>query len=166
MCFYFNVVYIVSVVMLYFFFFFKQKTAYEMRISDWSSDVCSSDLEAERAGARVAMRTAAQCSDQQKRTLSRDIQRDEARWCGVLTHAIHRLHGTPSRATGAFHDKAMAIENIAARLAFLNRGQWWVVKRLQEFLPKIGDETRRAELRERTRGGSGKRVAGRVRFGG
>src|SRR3546814_18488100 len=29
---------------LYFIFFFKQKTAYEMRISDWSSDVCSSDL--------------------------------------------------------------------------------------------------------------------------
>src|SRR3546814_10396455 len=29
-----------------FFFFFKQKTAYEMRISDWSSDVCSSDLDA------------------------------------------------------------------------------------------------------------------------
>src|SRR3546814_6680687 len=28
------------------FFFFKQKTAYEMRISDWSSDVCSSDLPA------------------------------------------------------------------------------------------------------------------------
>src|SRR3546814_16503486 len=28
----------------YWFFFFKQKTAYEMRISDWSSDVCSSDL--------------------------------------------------------------------------------------------------------------------------
>src|SRR3546814_9307254 len=28
------------------FFFFKQKTAYEMRISDWSSDVCSSDLAA------------------------------------------------------------------------------------------------------------------------
>src|SRR3546814_8529101 len=33
------------------FFFFKQKTAYEMRISDWSSDVCSSDL---AAGAVVA----------------------------------------------------------------------------------------------------------------
>src|SRR3546814_6778170 len=30
--------------MLFHFFFFKQKTAYEMRISDWSSDVCSSDL--------------------------------------------------------------------------------------------------------------------------
>src|SRR3546814_5615055 len=30
------------------FFFFKQKTAYEMRISDWSSDVCSSDLTGKR----------------------------------------------------------------------------------------------------------------------
>src|SRR3546814_18896882 len=29
---------------LWYFFFFKQKTAYEVRISDWSSDVCSSDL--------------------------------------------------------------------------------------------------------------------------
>src|SRR3546814_7172144 len=35
---------------LLFFFFFKQKTAYEMRISDWSSDVCSSDLLAKQHG--------------------------------------------------------------------------------------------------------------------
>src|SRR3546814_855295 len=33
---------------VFFFFFFKQKTAYEMRISDWSSDVCSSDLLGDR----------------------------------------------------------------------------------------------------------------------
>src|SRR3546814_8441570 len=38
------------------FFFFKQKTAYEMRISDWSSDVCSSDLPAEQAPLRPAER--------------------------------------------------------------------------------------------------------------
>src|SRR3546814_1095937 len=37
---------------LFFFFFFKQKTAYEMRISDWSSDVCSSDLAAKAAWLR------------------------------------------------------------------------------------------------------------------
>src|SRR3546814_5930853 len=35
----------------YFVFFFKQKTAYEMRISDWSSDVCSSDLSGGSANA-------------------------------------------------------------------------------------------------------------------
>src|SRR3546814_14081968 len=41
------------------FFFFKQKTAYEMRISDWGSDVCSSDLflfAADRAHPRLAER--------------------------------------------------------------------------------------------------------------
>jgi len=32
------------IVFLFFFFFFKQKTAYEMPMCDWSSDVCSSDL--------------------------------------------------------------------------------------------------------------------------
>src|SRR3546814_6257797 len=35
---------IVVLCVCFLFFFFKQKTAYEMRISDWSSDVCSSDL--------------------------------------------------------------------------------------------------------------------------
>src|SRR3546814_3190907 len=47
------------------FFFFKQKTAYEMRISDWSSDVCSSDLSCiiigdVRRKAQVARRTQVQ----------------------------------------------------------------------------------------------------------
>src|SRR3546814_12672526 len=43
--------------LFFYFFFFKQKTAYEMRISDWSSDVCSSDLLCAgpaRPGRRVA----------------------------------------------------------------------------------------------------------------
>src|SRR3546814_3296917 len=40
--------------LLYIVFFFKQETAYEMRISDWSSDVCSSDL----AGTALALRPA------------------------------------------------------------------------------------------------------------
>src|SRR3546814_10838602 len=39
--------------LLFFVFFFKQKTAYEMRISDWSSDVCSSDLRLDRGEAPV-----------------------------------------------------------------------------------------------------------------
>src|SRR3546814_6555067 len=37
------------------FFFFKQKTAYEMRISDWSSDVCSSDLHAFEQRLEIAL---------------------------------------------------------------------------------------------------------------
>src|SRR3546814_15801357 len=47
---------------MYSFFFFKQKTAYEMRISDWSSDVCSSDLDRSIvAGTR--MRRTGSCAD-------------------------------------------------------------------------------------------------------
>src|SRR3546814_20951338 len=38
------------------FFFFKQKTAYELRISDWSSDVCSSDLRCGGVGGAIARR--------------------------------------------------------------------------------------------------------------
>src|SRR3546814_7815930 len=38
------------------FFFFKQKTAYEMRISDWSSDVCSSDLPPRAVRGRLDLR--------------------------------------------------------------------------------------------------------------
>src|SRR3546814_3679463 len=64
------------------FFFFKQKTAYEMRISDWSSDVCSSDLAADRtvlapgkswqraACARRGLR--ATCSRQRKERIMAD----------------------------------------------------------------------------------------------
>src|SRR3546814_7253428 len=42
---------------MFFFFFFKQKTAYDVRISDWSSDVCSSDLGAFFAMFTVLRRT-------------------------------------------------------------------------------------------------------------
>src|SRR3546814_15206295 len=47
-------------------FFFKQKTAYDMRISDWSSDVCSSDLVGPCAAApvRVLLQGAAEAADQ------------------------------------------------------------------------------------------------------
>src|SRR3546814_7509520 len=43
---------IIFLLIVFLFFFFKQKTAYEMRISDWSSDVCSSDLRCRARGGR------------------------------------------------------------------------------------------------------------------
>src|SRR6184192_4368091 len=41
--------YVIICLLFFFFFFFKQKTAYEMSIGDWSSDVCSSDLKSRPA---------------------------------------------------------------------------------------------------------------------
>src|SRR3546814_9799468 len=46
-----------------FFFFFKQKTAYEMRISDWSSDVCSSDLGGTGFSCMVSRMKCRNCSE-------------------------------------------------------------------------------------------------------
>src|SRR3546814_19243117 len=52
------------------FFFFKQKTAYEMRISDWSSDVCSSDLSASACCGRSTLTpTQAGLSRHDRRTI-------------------------------------------------------------------------------------------------
>src|SRR3546814_1304713 len=65
-----------------FFFFFKQKTAYEMRISDWSSDVCSSDLgRIEFAGElhhdRLDERIERRCSRERDRGRKRTYQRTD-----------------------------------------------------------------------------------------
>src|SRR3546814_19794656 len=52
-------------------FFFKQKTAYEMRISDWSSDVCSSDLRISVCGRRLRGRDDRRRADGRRRPPSR-----------------------------------------------------------------------------------------------
>jgi hypothetical protein len=104
-------------------------------------------LEAERAGAQVTLRTAKQMTDQSLAPLMTDIQHDEARWCAMLTKAILRLHGEPSHKIGIFHDKAMAIEDTSLRLAFLNRGQAWVVRKLEALLPTVRDDRLYAELK-------------------
>lgn len=104
-------------------------------------------LEAERAGARVGLRTVSDAREPQMRTLARAIQRDEARWCAMLRRSIRELDGVASEATGAFYDKAVAIGDLTARLEFLNRGQGWVVKKLREVLPKIRDDELHARLK-------------------
>ncbi|KVM61930.1 2-nitropropane dioxygenase [Burkholderia ubonensis] len=94
-------------------------------------------LEAERAGARVASETAAEIHDPELHRLVAGIRLDEAHWCSVLVDAIRSLNATPTRKTGAFYEKAMAVDDLAERMAFLNRGQRWVVRKLQALLPTL-----------------------------
>src|SRR3546814_6343865 len=66
----------------YLFFFFKQKTAYEMRISDWSSDVCSSDLprlRGHRGARRLAAGKPARCAGQRLPLAARAAQPPQPR---------------------------------------------------------------------------------------
>ena len=96
-------------------------------------------LEAERAGARVAMETARDMPPSALTTLVQDIHRDEVRWCSMLMRSIKALEGASSSATGAFWGKAMAIADVDQRLSFLNRGQAWVVRRLEALIPRVQD---------------------------
>ncbi|HWA63834.1 MAG TPA: nitronate monooxygenase [Caulobacteraceae bacterium] len=105
-------------------------------------------LEAERAGARVAARLVADCRDAELKTLSTVIHADEVRWCRVLFEALVDLGAAPSQSVGSFYEKAMAIEHVEARLAFVNRGQGWVVRKLRDLLPRIRDDRLHASLRQ------------------
>src|SRR3546814_6751729 len=71
-------------------FFFKQKTAYEMRISDWSSDVCSSDLTRYRTLGHIKHIASG------KRGIARHRSRARHHVTGALYDPLrrqHRLHG-------------------------------------------------------------------------
>src|SRR3546814_1172853 len=75
-----------------FFFFFKQKTAYEMRISDWSSDVCSSDLVRREPDSRGAGRQADQRATDPEPAAHDDRARRAARTPGAMLE--HSRGGT------------------------------------------------------------------------
>ena len=109
-------------------------------------DALNELLEAERAGARVAMETGRSITDPELAALVEDIHKDEVRWCSMLMRAIKSLGATPSSATGAFHGKAMAIADLDERLKFLNRGQAWVTRKLQALIPQVDDARARADL--------------------
>src|SRR3546814_9808755 len=83
------------------FFFFKQKTAYEVRVSDWSSDVCSSDLgcgdasaagaEQVGAGAEHAAAGQRQCRERQVPDgLQQGLDADQAQHEVAFAHQIGR----------------------------------------------------------------------------
>src|SRR3546814_3309424 len=77
------------------FFFFKQKTAYEMRISDWSSDVCSSDLVA--AGTSI-MRAAMEIGTEIPKLCATDML-DAFGSCRICLVEIEGRAGTPASCT-------------------------------------------------------------------
>ena len=108
-------------------------------------------LEAERAGARVTLESAHAARSGPIAKLMSDIQRDEARWCAMLARHLKAFGVAPSMKVGAFYEKAMAITDLAERIAFLNRGQGWVVRKLRGAMPRIRDNHIHADLSEMLR---------------
>ncbi len=69
----------------------------------------------------------------------------------MLARHIKALGAAPSPNVGAFYAKAMAIADLGERIAFLNRGQGWVVRKLREMLPRVRDNRLHTELAEMLR---------------
>jgi hypothetical protein len=97
-------------------------------------------LEAERAGTRVALATRRQTTDPELAAFMAGIEKDEAHWCAMLKTRIEALGAQASTACGDFYDKAMAIEDAIERLRFLNRGQSWVVRKIEALRPRVRDD--------------------------
>jgi nitronate monooxygenase len=91
-------------------------------------------LEAERAGVETLSRLVPEARDPEMRRLFEEVRDDEAWSCAGLVRSIRALGGDPSPKKGDFADKVMAEATLAGRLRLLNRGQLWVVKRLDALL--------------------------------
>ena len=105
-------------------------------------------LEAERAGTGVALKSGRTAAGTKFADLLHDVHHDEARWCAMLLKQLKVLGVPASTKIGAFEGKALAIEGLPERMAFLNRGQGWVVKKLREMLPKVRDDGLHHDLTE------------------
>lgn len=106
-------------------------------------------LEAERAGAKTLAAFLEQYApDSPAWQQLHAVQHDEARNCAVLIKALHSIDGVPSKATGDFLGKALAVQGRAARLAFLNRGQGWVARKIAAALPLLPESPVRQMLSE------------------
>ena len=107
-------------------------------------------LEAERAGAKalvVFMDDHPRHGEAWK--VLRAIQNDEAHNCALIGKLLEKS-GTPySHATGAFYDKAVAVNGKRERLEFLVRGLRWAVKQFEEALPRLGPDERDVFVRMR-----------------
>jgi hypothetical protein len=103
--------------------------------------------EAERAGGRVLHELTDQAHSLELREMLRKVGHDEGYYAGELSAHVRRLGGSPSNKTGDFVEKVRAVPDFKGRLELLNRGQRWVIRKINEQLPSIHDEPLSAFLR-------------------
>ncbi len=103
--------------------------------------------EAERAGGRVLHELIELCDSLDLRELLRKVSHDEGYFAGELNAHVRRLGGNPSSRTGDFVDKVRAVGDLTGKLELLNRGQRWVMRKINERVAAIDDGRLAAFLR-------------------
>jgi nitronate monooxygenase len=102
--------------------------------------------EAERAGGRILHELTEQASSLELREMLKKVGHDEGYYAGELTAHVRRLDGSPSNKTGDFVEKVRAVGDFRGKLELLNRGQRWVIRKIEENVPTIGDAQLKAFL--------------------
>lgn len=102
--------------------------------------------EAERAGGRVLHELTAEAKSLELRELLKKVGHDEGYYAGELAAHVRRLGGHPSTKTGDFVEKVRAVTDFRGKLELLNRGQRWVIRKIEEQLPSLSDPELRAFL--------------------
>lgn len=95
--------------------------------------------EAERAGGRILHELAEQASSLELREMLKKVGHDEGYYAGELAAHVRRLGGTPSTKTGDFVEKVRAVADFRGRLDLLNRGQRWVIRKIEENTATVRD---------------------------
>jgi len=102
--------------------------------------------EAERAGGRILHELTEQASSLELREMLKKVGHDEGYYAGELAAHVRRLGGTPSTKTGDFVEKVRAVADFRGRLDLLNRGQRWVIRKIEENGLTVSDDHLKAFL--------------------
>jgi nitronate monooxygenase len=102
--------------------------------------------EAERAGGRVLHELTELAQSLELREMLKKVGHDEGYYAGELAAHVRRLGGSPSTRTGDFVEKVRAVEDFRGKLELLNRGQRWVIRKIEENVPSVGDAQLKAFL--------------------
>lgn len=116
--------------------------------NDETASFLLSLLHAERAGAQVCILSEKDAPSVKHKQLLREIFHDERKSCQNLINSLKIIGSTPDNAVGDFVHKCLNISNFEERLQFLNRGQAWVVRKIENSLAKISNADVQKQLRE------------------
>ncbi|MCQ4314715.1 ferritin-like domain-containing protein [Stutzerimonas zhaodongensis] len=103
-------------------------------------------LSAERAGAQVASISLNETEAEVAREMLTQVHRGEADSVRRLRECLLLLDAEPTHERGAFYEKCMAISDLPERLALVDRGQKWVIRKLEGLLEQVTHPRIRQEL--------------------
>ncbi len=102
--------------------------------------------EAERAGGRVLHDLAGLAHSLELREMLKKVGHDEGYYAGELAAHVRRLGGSPSTQAGDFVEKVRAVGDFRGKVELLNRGQRWVIRKIEENVATAGDAPLKAFL--------------------